>query len=210
MGKRGPRPVQDLWYWEREWCAIFEGLRDGTSSYLLEELQSRPRRLSRHPDLRRALRNELPVALRIGHRKIRGIPPERDLWKKLKQAVNVEDVQGICRQSQFWLNPRKSGKPFVETLSTKAGQFLAAKNDRRYPGSERASSEDKRLRYLARAMAGITLKRSPRTSVDLLARGMSRGVRSAVRQGYDTGTIHLPLPFDFAVIKPNGEVVPLS
>ena len=152
MEKRGPRPVQDLWFWEREWCAIFKGLRDGTPNYLLEELRSRPRKLSRHPDLRWELRNEMSVRLRVVKERFPGIPPERELWHALLRAASIEEVRGICGRSRYWLNPKTPRKPFVEILSTRADLFLAAKSDRRFLVSERSSSDDKRLRYLARAM----------------------------------------------------------
>ena len=210
MGKRGPRPVQDLWFWERQWCAIFKGLRDGTPTYLLEELRPGPRKLSRHPALRWELRNEMPVRLKVAKTRIPGMPPERELWHALLRAATVEEVRGICRRSRYWLNPKTSGKPFVEILSTRADLFLLAKSDRRFPASERSSSDDKRLQYLARAMAGITLKRSPRRAIDLLAKGTHLRAPSLDRQGFDNGTINLPLGFEFAVVKPNGDVIPLD
>jgi hypothetical protein len=210
MGKRGPRPVQDLWFWEREWCAIFKGLRDGTPTYQLQELRAEPRKLSRHPALRWELRNEMPVKLKVAETRIPGIPPERELWHALLRAASVEEVRRICGRSFHWLNPKTSRKPFVEILSTRADLFLTAKSDRRFPASERCSSDDKRLLYLARAMAGITLKRSPRRAIDLLAKGRLRHAASLDRQGFDSGTIILPLRFEFAVVNPNREVIPID
>ena len=142
--------------------------------------------------------------------KIRGTPAERELWERLLDARSVEEVQVICGQSQYWLNPRRSGKPFVEVLSSRADQFLAAKNDRRYPASRRPSSDDRRLRFLARAMAGVTLGRSPRTSVDLLGKRNTLGLGQRLSRGPGTEGIIGPLQFEFAIIKPNGEVAPLN
>ncbi len=209
MGKRGPHPVQDLWFWEREWYAILKGLRDGTPNHTLQQLRFEPRKLSLHPDLQREFRNELRVRIRVAQAQIRGIPGERELWEKLLDADRVEEVQVICRQSQYWLNPRRSGKPFVEILSRRADRFVAAKNDRRYPASKRPSSDDKRLRFLARALAGITLGRSPRTSVDLLGEGIPRAHWMAP-QGHGSGRLSVPLHFDFEIVKPDREVVPLN
>jgi hypothetical protein len=53
-------------------------------------------------------------------------------------------------------------------LATYTEEFIAAKNDRRYPASNRATSELKQLWFLARALAGATLGLSVRTSINLV------------------------------------------
>jgi len=95
-----------------------------------------------------------------------GHPAEPDTWERLKRATKPEQVRTICSQSRHWLNPKRSELGQVLDKHTK--QFLEAKADPAYPRSKRGSSDEKRIQFLARAMAGISLGLSPVTGVDLL------------------------------------------
>ena len=95
-----------------------------------------------------------------------GHPPEPDIWVRLKRATTAQQVRRVCSQSRHWLNPKRS--ELGRILYKHAEQLLEAKTDPAYPRSERGSSEDKRIQFLARAMAGISLGMSPATGVDLL------------------------------------------
>lgn len=96
--------------------------------------------------------------------------PETDLWIQLLQATTAEQVRAVCDQSQFWLNPKRGATEFHRMLSDQAESFLAAKQDPRWPRSDRPTNQGKRIRFLARALAGITMGISVRTAQDLLAR----------------------------------------
>jgi hypothetical protein len=96
--------------------------------------------------------------------------PETELWLQLLQAETPKQVRDVCTKSDFWLNPKRGGTAFNRLLSEKAGQFLAAKKDPRWPQSDRPTNEGKRIRFLARALAGITMGISIRTAQDLLAK----------------------------------------
>ncbi len=171
MGKRGPRPVAtELPYWEKEWYWHFKGMRDGIPGVDLDEPLFELRKLSMHPALLDELQNEPRIRVKMARTRLRGVPPERDLLDALLQARTPKQVRTICRRSRYWLNPRWGGRVYVKYLYDHADQFLRAKDDPRYPRSTRPSSYDKRLRFLARAMAGITLGRRPRTAIDLLAK----------------------------------------
>jgi hypothetical protein len=94
---------------------------------------------------------------------------EPRIWGRLLRAETVNQVRSTAYSSRYWLNPRRrGGRVWLRVLSKQADQFLRAKEDPRYPRSNRPSSEDKKLRYLARALAGISLGVSYRTAVDLL------------------------------------------
>ncbi len=95
-----------------------------------------------------------------------GHPPEPDIWERLKRATNPEQVRTICSQSRHWLNAKRS--ELGQILYKCAEQLLEAKADPAYPHSERGSSEKKRIQFLARAMAGVSVGMSPATGVDLL------------------------------------------
>jgi len=108
---------------------------------------------------------------------------EPHLWEALKKANNAAQVRRICRRSKYWLKwefeGEINGKHFYsrvpsycpKALYDKAEKFCEAKLSDRYPGSsERPSSDDKRIEYLARVMAGLSLKSpiAPATAVDVL------------------------------------------
>lgn len=105
-------------------------------------------------------------------------PGEPHLWKALKRAKSAAQVRRICRRSKDWLKWEWKGKGFYlrspsacpKALHDHAAAFCRAKQDHRYPVSNRPSSDDKRIEYLARVMAGLSLVQpiAPSTAVDLL------------------------------------------
>jgi hypothetical protein len=121
-----------------------------------------------------------------------GMPAERNLWEALKRARSAAQVRRICRRSKHWLKwewkGKRGGKRWYirspsacpEALSDHAEEFCRAKGNSRYPRSKRSSSDDRRIEYLARVMAGLSLVKpiAPATAVDLL-RKMKHGRRCA-------------------------------
>jgi hypothetical protein len=113
-----------------------------------------------------------PVRIRIP-----AFPPERRLWEALKRADTVTQVRKICGQSKIWLKPRlEFGSdsffeywPFRRVLYREAEKFCRAKLDPRYPRRDKRKSGDyRRVEYLARVLAGLTLRLAPSTVVELL------------------------------------------
>ena len=188
MGKRGTKPVNqnELAFWEKEWYRFFQGLAEGFKSVHLEEPDLTPRKLPDHPILlrellRMPLRQRLRPA-RMLHRTIRSVLPERRLREELLHAETVRQVRAACKRSRYWQDRRRRKPPLphagfffarLEDLYKDADEFLAAKRDSHCPRSARPSSEKKRLRYLARAMAGVTMDIRPRTALDLLEKKRS-------------------------------------
>jgi hypothetical protein len=105
---------------------------------------------------------------------------EEILWKRLMEVETPREVKAVCDQSEFWLNPKKGAGVFHHVLSKQAVGFLAAKKDPRYPRSDRPTNIGKRNRFLARALAGLTMGISSRTAQDLLAKTDIR-LRNAFR-----------------------------
>jgi hypothetical protein len=105
------------------------------------------------------------------------IPAERHLWEALKRAQTAAQVRRIVSQSKEWLRPRLEFPdggymeywPFRRALYARAGEFCKSKLDRRYPRRDKRESGDyRRIEYLARVLAGLTLGLSPSTGVERL------------------------------------------
>lgn len=177
--KRG-RPAHTrqstLRFFERRWFYIFKGMRDGGPPR--ERLRRRVRtKFSNIPELaseqmtledERQEREDEREPTDEDFIPIPPVPPEKDVWEKLKRAETIVEVREACQQSKYWLNPKVGGRGFLRHLSDQAAQFLKSKKDARYPRSNRPLSDSKRLLYLARVMAGITCQVSFRSAVDRL------------------------------------------
>lgn len=112
------------------------------------------------------------------------VPGEPDILATLLRAKTIRRVQQICvdafteRRTQIQpgvfksvrvLNwPISPGSTLPMYLSKYAEQFLAAKNDPRYPRTDRPSSKLKQIWFLSRALAGAVFNLSPRTTVNLV------------------------------------------
>jgi hypothetical protein len=96
------------------------------------------------------------------------VPAERQLWEALKRARTAAQVRRICSRSKVWLKSRLefpsgsfidwSWSPYPRALYEHAAEFCRAKLDNRYPGRDQRESGDyRRIEYLARVMAGLSL-----------------------------------------------------
>ena len=90
----------------------------------------------------------------------REVPAEPKMWEALSDPQTDEKtVCSICVQSQVLRSV--FGSPRFMTLYRYPREFRRAKKDKRYPTrgkQKRASSDEKRLVYLARVMAGLSLR----------------------------------------------------
>src|SRR5258708_2230715 len=93
---------------------------------------------------------------------------EHSLWLRLLEATTTEEVRAVCDESEFWLNPKRGAILFHDALFHNPEDFLAAKRDSRWPKTNRPTSQGRRIRFLARSMAGISVGISIRTAQDLL------------------------------------------
>jgi hypothetical protein len=108
-------------------------------------------------------------------------PAERHVWETLKRAKTARQVRSAYNQSKIWLISRRefpgggyqdwSWSPYPKALYRNAAQFCKAKLDPRYPGLDKRESGDyRRIEYLGRVMAGLSLPRpiSASYSVEIL------------------------------------------
>jgi hypothetical protein len=184
MGKRGPKSTAlgELIFWEGLWYWVFRGLRGVMPTY---------EKLSRNKNIREHLKSELQELQKMLPRDSteegwlsrekkeieRDIAPKETnsepiLWRALVGAKTENEVRKVCSSSKRWLNPKWDGRIYVQDLYDGALQFVQAKKDQYYP--RRQSGDEKRVVFFARAMAGISLGISPRTSIDRL-RKMEHG-----------------------------------
>ena len=103
-------------------------------------------------------------------RKDMAFQDEHTLWERLLTASTPEEVKAVCDESPYWLNPKRGAVTFHSRLSENAAAFAAAKQDPRWPRSNRPTSRGRQIRFLARSMAGLSMGISTRTAQDLLAK----------------------------------------
>jgi len=97
------------------------------------------------------------------------IPGEPRTIAALFEAQTVKQVRAIC-QNSAWM--AKQPHSYVSRcLPTFAKQFLNAKADRHFPNSDRISSTEKRLWFVARFLAGAMYGLSGRRSMNLIGPG---------------------------------------
>jgi hypothetical protein len=119
-------------------------------------------------------------------RKRRRVPGEPDVLNALLRAQTPEQVREICKDAFVpvtveirpgtykevelanWPIPSGNGSMFPRYLSQYAEQFVAAKNDPRFPDSGRPTSLRKQLWFLARALAGAVMGIQTRTAINLV------------------------------------------
>jgi hypothetical protein len=106
---------------------------------------------------------------------------EHDLWRQLLNAATSKEVRVVCDESPYWLNPKRGATMFHDLLSRNAKGFLGAMQDRRWPKSDRPTNQGRRIRFLARSMAGITMGISIRTAQDLLAKTENKELEAVYR-----------------------------
>lgn len=138
-----------------------------------DELRSWRSRVQEEQDqFEEGMLNPVPVRVRVP-----AIPSERRLWEALKRADTATQVRRIYSQSKIWLKPRLEFPgggfaeywPFRRILYRDAENFCRAKLDPRYPRRDQRQSGDyRRVEYLARVMAGLTLRLAPSTAVEML------------------------------------------
>jgi hypothetical protein len=91
----------------------------------------------------------------------------RKIWRALLSANTYSDVRRVCGRWSRLPAVRGLGlTPFPDHVRTNAAQFIGMKRDKRFPKSD--YSDDSRIEFLARGMAGIMANVSPLTGVERL------------------------------------------
>jgi len=95
------------------------------------------------------------------------IPGEPEVLDALLKAKTPDQVHRICEDAPNW--PVSSGSVLPSYLSQYASDFVAAKNDPRFPQSaRRPSSRLKQLWFLSRALAGAIHGYKTRTAINMV------------------------------------------
>jgi hypothetical protein len=84
----------------------------------------------------------------------------------VQKSVQVEP--GITRQITISNWSISSGSVLPTYLTQYASEYLAAKSDKRFPASDRATSQLKQLWFLSRALAGALFGVTTRTAINLV------------------------------------------
>jgi hypothetical protein len=94
------------------------------------------------------------------------IPGEPDVFQELVNAETPEAVGKICKDAPNWPISSLGILPFH--LEQHAEEFIAAKNDPRFPKSNRPTSRLKQFWFLSRALAGAMFGVKTRTAINLV------------------------------------------
>ena len=115
---------------------------------------------------------------------VKTVPGQPEVIKRLLDATTTEEVRTICggafgtktrevqpgviREIQVPNWPISVGSSLPDYLSRYAAQFIAAKSDKRFPVSDRPTSQLKQFWFLSRALAGAVFGESVRTAINLV------------------------------------------
>jgi hypothetical protein len=141
-----------------EWQWFLAGLARGFDAVVTKKFYVSKAPLQTHPELLRERRTMKPLQPTVKETS-KAIPAQRRIWKSLIRAKNASQVQAACKRSRFWLNDDNEVENLrisvnLDRLHRMAPIWLAAKSDKKFPKSDRPTSEDKQIEFLARAMAG--------------------------------------------------------
>jgi len=104
----------------------------------------------------------------------RPVMPKREIWQQLKTARTVDQVRKAARgignlRVAFTSSLEKWAQNPDRALCHYAKGVLTAKRLPHYPKTDRPTSDDKRVLFLAKVMAGLTMEIAPITAVKRLS-----------------------------------------
>jgi hypothetical protein len=124
------------------------------------------------------------VASEMAQKEVKVVPGKPEVIRSLLEATTTEEVRRICGgafgtktlevhpgvtkeiRTPNWPISVASVLPMY--LSQYAAQFIGAKNDKRFPVSNRPTSHLKQFWFLSRALAGALFGESVRTAINLV------------------------------------------
>jgi hypothetical protein len=188
MGLRGPKPV-DLGRLMDEaghWATLFYALRDGQRPEVVG-IETKDRTIGRGELLlllaRSATSPKAKAAREEMLRKIRNkdwnwvvsspVMAAPEIWKRLKRARSAKDIQEVSRAIRRWASEYMPGEDwatrFPDALASQADKVLSAKRLPNYPKTNRARSDDKRIEFFSKVLAGLMLGIAPITAIKRLS-----------------------------------------
>jgi hypothetical protein len=160
MGKRGPKGVSTglLYAIACQWFFVFERLTEGVPGGVDYNLEFQKGHENGTVDF------DWVFTTRSGK------CAEPEIWNSLLSAHTSEEVRLCCERSPWHLNPKYGGGPGspYPGLPALADAFLRAKAHRRYPRSNRPTSEEARKWFLAVALAAEFLEVGVGRAMNLL------------------------------------------
>ena len=93
--------------------------------------------------------------------------PKPEMWERLKKACSVADVRQFARD--LHKRYRMISVPQWRALRSRAQDLLRATQLPNYPKSDRQQSDDKRIQFWAKVLAGLMLGIAPATATKRLA-----------------------------------------
>jgi len=191
MGLRGPKPVdpQHLKSEAENWAALLYALRNGEPERLVAakwkgrtlnkwELMLVWARAESGTDPKaEALRQELLRDIKgKGWITSSAVVAAPEIWEQLKRADSVKEIQKVARRIRRWASryrPRNDwATRLPDTLASNADKVLIAKRLPNYPQApeaKRPRSDDKRIEFFAKVLAGAMLDIAPITAAKRLS-----------------------------------------
>jgi hypothetical protein len=178
MGLRGPKPV-DVKHLQGEamqWACFLYIVRDGVPGWIQRGKWVRYQPTGSAKWVRGRQPIEAPILIPVsaasqrlpkrmtaekGWVIFRPIMPKPAIWEQLKRARTVPQIRGAARgigrlQTAF-VSSTPWGQNPAGAFRHYAAGILAAKRLPNYPKTNRPRSDDKRVEFLAKTMAGLTL-----------------------------------------------------
>jgi hypothetical protein len=102
-------------------------------------------------------------------------------WNDLKRARSTQDIRRVAQSARRWVLRFPSGVRWADkfprnllfqlprALNVHAADLIKAKRMPHYPRTDRPSSDDKRVEFFAKVLAGLTLGIAPATATKRLA-----------------------------------------
>lgn len=177
MGLRGPKPVnrERLEFRALQFANFLYTLRDGYGQFI----KSRgPRGSIEIPSFSGSSRETLEFIQRL--QKLSGIPFEvvpcinsrPAAWEQLKRAQTEEEIRRAARSIRHWAQQVERSDwrtEFPGVISDHAKNLLCAKKGWNYPRKRRPKSDDKRVLFFAKVLAGFMFGLSPGYATKKLA-----------------------------------------
>jgi hypothetical protein len=105
---------------------------------------------------------------------IKPVVPQPEVWKQLQHAPSSDGLRKVAAEMRAWVNrerPRITGaSDFPRVIAAHAKELLEARRLPSYPHSNRPRSEDKRVEFFSKALAGLELGIAPVTAIKRLHR----------------------------------------
>src|SRR5437879_3205970 len=188
MGLRGPQPVDRnvLWTTAGRWASFLFRLRDGEDGGLFH-VEWEPSRLVTLGGRRAKVRGPRSIVkasvLRAGDAwkklveqlspdetaVIEPVMPKPELWESLKRARSEREIRDAANVMRRWVadqQPRMTGaSTFPDVIGAHAKELIEARELPSYPRSDRPRSDDKRIEFFAKVLAGLEIGIASATAI---------------------------------------------